>query len=307
MLYKGTSLQQITFLSAILTLLLALPAQSATPPSHAGVRWHQLEFQASKLFVSGKLQFELMELPAEQARTQLLEMNQHQPLDPRSEKVALLLVRSELMSNRGEMRVWMDPNDYRVYQRARISSGSNSRLKLYRYLQSAVYRVRKESESGTPPMDSTQWRTSSEQVIPLLADGSGSTAMRDPTALLLLASSAGLAKAGDTVTTKVFTDKQFYAATLTVTGSRRVKAKYRLDDYSGSRNVATKLDTLKIELTTKLLSAAPEDEAFEFLGLNGPVAIYVDPKSRLPLQVEGRQSRVGKVTVDLRKVRLQEK
>lgn len=290
--------------SAVLTLLIALPAHNDTAYSSAGVPWHQLEFQASKLFVSGKLQFELTELPAEQARAQLLEVSQQQPLDPPTTTLSLLRVRSQLMSNRGEMRIWMDPVSYRVYQRARMTTGSNTRLKLYRYLQSAVYRVRKESESSDPQFESTLWRTSSEQVIPLLADGSGSTAMHDPSALLLLASSAALGKTGDSVKTKVFTDKQFYEATLTVTGVKPIKAKYRLADYSGSRKVAVKLDTLRIELKTQLLSAAPEEETFEFLGLNGPIVIYLDPKSRLPLQVEGRQSRVGKVTVDLRKVTL---
>lgn len=298
-------MQKLTLLSALLTLLLGLPAQSAIPPVNADVRWHQLEFQASKLFVSGKLQFELTELPADQARVQLLSVSQQQPIDPLSTTVSLLRVRSELMSNRGEMRIWMDPVNYRVYQRARMTTGSNTRLKLYRYLQSAVYRVRKESESSELQFDSSQWRTSSEQVIPLLADSSGSTAMHDPSALLLLASNSALSKTGDSMTTKVFTDKQFYAATLKVTGSKKIDAKYRLDDYSGSRNVAAKLDTLRIELTTKLASAAPEEEAFEFLGLNSPIVIYMDPNSRLPLRVEGRQRRVGKVTVDLRKVRLQ--
>ncbi|MGI9287676.1 MAG: DUF3108 domain-containing protein [Pseudomonadales bacterium] len=286
-------------------LLFRLPAQGAIPPATADVPWHQLEFQASKLFVSGKLQFELTELPADQARAQLLSVSQQQPLNPRTATVSLLLVRSELMSNRGEMRIWMDPRDFRVYQRARMTTGSNTRLKLYRYLQSAVYRVRKESESSELQFESSRWRTSSEQVIPLLADSSGSTAMHDPSALLLLASNSALSKTGDSITTKVFTDKQFYEATLKVTGSKRIDAKYRLDDYSGSRNVAAKLDTLRIELSTKLVSAAPEEEAFEFLGLNGPIVIHMDPKSRLPLQVQGRQRRVGKITVDLRKVRLQ--
>lgn len=291
--------------AASAVLLPALPAHSDNvPASSVEVPWQQLEFQASKLFVSGKLQFKLSTIDADKARKKLLKVERQQPLEPLNDTLALLHIRSELMSNRGEMRIWMDPRDFRVYQRERMTTGSNTRLKLYRYLRNAVYRVRKESQSGDLKFDSAQWRTSSEQLIPLRAVSAGSAAVHDPSALLLIASSKALTKAGDAVTTTVFTDKQLYAATLRVTGSEPVKANYRLNDYSGTRSVTAKLNTLQIELTTKLLGTEPEEEAFEFLGLNGPIVISVDPKSRLPLQVEGSQSRVGKVTVDLRKVRL---
>ncbi len=289
------------------TLLLTVPAHGDSAPVGTQVPWQQLEFQASKLFVSGKLQFKLTEIAADDARDELLKVSQQQALEPLSDTLALLHVRSELMSNRGEMQVWMDPRDYRVYQRARMTTGSNTRLKLYRYLRSAVYRVRKESQSSDLQFDSAQWQTSSEQLIPLLAADAQNSAVHDPSALLLIASSDALSKTGDSITTTVFTDKQFYAATLTVTGSKPVEAKYRLNDYSGSHTVAAKLDSLQIALTTKLLSAKPEDEAFEFLGLNGPIVISVDTNSRLPLRVEGTQSRVGKVTVDVRKVKLKAK
>ncbi len=295
-------------LASLFTLALALPVHGDDAiPSAIEVPWQQLEFQASKLFVSGKLQFKLTEIAADEARDQLLQVKQQKSLEPLSDTLALLHLRSELMSNRGEMRIWMDPRDFRVYQRERMTTGSNTRLKLYRYLRNAVYRVRKESQTSDLEFDSAQWRTSSEQLIPLRAGNARSTALHDPSALLLIASSKALAKTGDSVTATVFTDKQFYAATLTVTGSKPVEAKYRLSDYSGSRTVAAKLNTLQIELTAKLLGTAQEEEPFEFLGLHEPILIAVDPKSRLPLQVEGSQSRVGKVTVDVRKVTLKAK
>ncbi len=297
-----------SFLIAIAVLLLAPSAYSDNAAAETiEVPWQQLEFQASKLFVSGKLQFKLTEIAADKAREKLLQVKQQKSLEPLSDTLALLHLRSELMSNRGEMRIWMDPRDFRVYQRERMTTGTNTRLKLYRYLRNAVYRVRKESKSSDLQFDSPKWRTSSEQLIPLRADKASSTALHDPSALLLIASSKALAKIGDSVTVTVFTDKQFYAATLKVTGQKPVKAKYRLSDYSGSRTVSAELNTLQIELTSKLLGTAQEEEPFEFLGLNAPILISVDPKSRLPLQVEGSQSRVGKVTVDVRKVKLKAK
>lgn len=305
--FPGQRTVALCLLSIAFTFLPGMAAHGDDDPAHKQVPWQQLEFQASKLFVSGELQFKLSEMTADQAREQLLKVPQQQPLEPLSNLLALLHVRSELMSNRGEMKVWMDPGDYRTYQRARMTTGSNSRLKLYRYLRSAVYRIRKESQSSDLQLDSTQWQTSSEQLIPLPAVDLENSAVHDPSALLLMASNTALTKKGDSITTTVFTDKQFYAATLTVTGSKPVKAKYRLEDASGSRTVAAKLDSLQIQLTTRLLSAKPEDETFEFLGLNEPIIISVDTNSRLPLQVEGTQSRAGKVTVEVREVKLKEK
>lgn len=273
------------------------------------VKWQQLEFQFSKRSVSGKLQFKLTELSADQARTQLLKVNQGQPLMPRRNTVSLLHLRFEIWRNHGEMRIWMDPVNYRVYQRERETTGRKRerRLKHYRFLQNSVYRVRKELEFDDPQLDSTRWKKSSEQFIPLFADGSSTSVVQDPSALLLLASSAALKKPSDSLTTYVFTDKHFYAATLTVADSTPIKAEYYLTDDSGSRSVDTQLNSLQIELKTRLLGLEPEEDKFEFLGLNAPVVIYVDPKSRLPLRVEGRQRLVRKFTADLRKVTMQTK
>ena len=66
-----------------------------------------------------------------------------------------------------------------------------------------------------------------------------------------------------------------------------------------------KVDALKIDLEIQpLASDLDEDEDFSFLGFEKDIAIFIDPVSRIPLQLSGKIPKVGNETVKLHQVTL---
>jgi hypothetical protein len=103
----------------------------------------------------------------------------------------------------------------------------------------------------------------------------------------------------------MFAKRQLFHVMLKPAGLQTVEA-----DYIEKKQQSQKRRQLEVEAHKIMLESRPlesdlnEVENFSFLGFHRDIVLFVDPVSRLPLQISGVIPKAGRVTVKLQEVRL---
>jgi hypothetical protein len=126
----------------------------------------------------------------------------------------------------------------------------------------------------------------------------------EPSTLLYVISSAGLFGEGEILNLCVFNKKQLHNLQVRERGLQRLKMSYK-EVFALNKviNKEGKFKTFKISMRSRPLVAENETaEAFSFLGLKGEIEFFLDPVSRIPVQICGRIPYVGRLEFKLNKV-----
>jgi len=89
--------------------------------------------------------------------------------------------------------------------------------------------------------------------------------------------------------------------TLEVAGMKKTKVDYELAP--NARRVKGKQEALEVTISSEHLTGEPEDD-FEFFGFSEPMSVLLDPKSRLPLVIQGEAPTFGPAKARLHSARL---
>lgn len=247
---------------------------------------------------------DLKTITADQARPELLE--RPGALKPHG-KVYRLRVETRLkwfLSSKTWLgQLWMRP-DLTALQRNRLKIGPGGDYKTYRYAALGVYRIRQqpnnpEQELKPPttwPITNETFHAFPQTVIRRCAW------ISDPYAILLL-----LSQDWPTAETVVclFNKEGVYPVSFQPTGPEPVQVNYRLRQGAKSHPVQALIHAERIRIHPLPQEADGNDpEPFEFLGMEGDIIFLRDPKTRLPLQIEGEVPGFGRAKLVLTWVKL---
>jgi hypothetical protein len=281
----------LRLLTGFVLCLHAGPALAASPLVPAA--WRTLEFGASNWLHDVSLSARWSPVAAEERDATLIDIGDGAPLEPGSRDIARLVATVEASTRwssrpkRWSGEVWFLPDGDIPLQRVRSKLGRKPTRKLYRYAAEGVYRVREEGGE----------RRSSFYAFPQPPDRCDSVS--DPALLLLLASAADLAP-GSTRRICVFNKKGIYEVELRSTAAPTALVEFRRRGASGSWETHSADGAVRIEIDPQPARGAGELEAFEFFELRPPLAISVDPRTRLPIAIEGSIQGFGAVRFELR-------
>lgn len=279
-------------------------------PGGTGVEWVGLRYEAAVSVAKTDAEIRLARSMVEETRADLIPVSGRSVLLPREESVLVLsldsVVKGGLFSTkRYRGRVWFEPGDGRSLQRSRLREGSDGNLRVYRFTDTGVFRLRLEprskKESDEPP---SQWGSRSENFFPFDPDALGCPTVVDPAALLYLVS------AGDWVTSQrsesfcVFNKRELYRVTITSLDTEVIDVSFTLGEGGVERTVAGGRNVRRVRLEPELLGSASDPEPFEFLGLERSIDLLVDQELGIPLRVIGYTPRVGEGALDLARVEL---
>ena len=121
--------------------------------------------------------------------------------------------------------------------------------------------------------------------------------------MLFYLASAGDLAAGRPVEVCVFTRKALSRVELRVEATAELAVDYSERSPRGARRRRGDIEALKLSIKARPV-AADSGEEFELLGLKGDVELYLDPATRIPVQVSGRLPGLGRVHVKLTEVEL---
>lgn len=196
-----------------------------------------------------------------------------------------------LSSKTWQGELWLKP-DLTALQRTRFKRGPTSEYKIYRYAERGVYRIRHQPQAQAGPLPET------EHFYPFPENLPTCRIVSDPYAILLLLSQP------DSIPDKIciFNKQGLYQISFQLSGFEPVQVHYRQN--VKPHRVQTQIQAQRVVIRPLPLEIGGDLEPFEFLGMEGEIAFLRDPKTHLPLQIEGQVPGFGRAKLQLTKVKL---
>jgi len=273
--------------------------------------WSLLSFKTDSLFGKVATEVRLAALPAKEAGHLLIAVPQADALQPSGEAVISITVDSNIDPLIGpreilNTRSLCNPHDAAALQLVRLRQGGKVWQKSYRFQPDGVYHQRKKpvdkKQLELPP---EQWTTFEKRFYQYNGKDHQCPAVLETSELLYLASVIDFKEQKAPLSLCVFDKQQVHRVTVIAGGARQLKVNY-LERSPGKqiRREGT-VDVIKISFQPRaLVSADTAPEEFSFLGLKGDFDIFIDQASRIPVQVSGKISAIGKVDISLQEVNL---
>jgi len=291
--------------TVVLVAILAAGAGLATharPPAAfdpSRVIWSALEYRASKLGFSTTSKVSIDALPSGQAVLDFIDAGEFTGLAPRGEELWWIRVDSSLLGRDTATSLWFDPVRAEAYQAVQQTTGKRHRYRAYRFAEEGVFSLLRKPKDGEESQVPGHWSDSKTQAFPHPQWAGTDLLVASPSALFYILSVADLSRPGNHIELPVFSRTDVNLMKIKVVKTERVKVDYTLSGGGqGERRVRDRVEALCLTL-----SARPFDERsksdFQLMGLEGDVEILLDPRHRVPLEIEGRVPRAGKVTIRL--------
>lgn len=274
-------------------------AIAQAPLDPARVRWAQLEYRASKFLITLSTQINLTVLSAAEAKRALVEPKQGVGLQPTAPQVYRMDLATDLFGQKTAVQLWLDGNAAAL-QRTVLNTGRKHRYRNFRFTQSGTYSLKRYPRPGE---ESAAWQNWSEVTEDFYSHGEPARRLviTETGALLYILSASKLEKLGDELTFHVFTNDAIAVVHATVRGHRNLMTNYELIAAEGSRRISGMADLLHIALNVRPLDPSQAMEEPDFMALKGDLDLYLDPASRLVVQLSGKAEVVGALDIKLRK------
>lgn len=288
-----------TCLALAVTSLGAGSGSVAGPPTVATTpdpkpAWSALRFTARKLFFESTTEIRLERVVPETLGGVLVEPAEGEAgLRPTGSPVALMTVDSRFASRHDESSLWFELETGRALQRFKIRHGKKAYRKKYRFAAGGVHVRRIAPLEGEVSQPHERWSKIEDRFY--RHGEEGCAVVLEPTVLLYLLAEAPPAP-GEPLELCTFSGKMLQRVVVENKGSQTVEVDYGtyLPGNDQPARHRGRQDLLRLELRP-----AGEGDELELLGLEGAIEVYVDPRQRLPVRVEGRLDFFGRVSVVL--------
>ncbi len=297
--------------AAVAVLVLAVAAAAtasdrpACPNTAPPVPWRELRFSAKKLFLSATTTLGVRFLPTPDAAAELRAIPQPGAVAPSRPSVAVLTSTTDLPFGRDEEVVlWLDPRSGQIAQFDKQVVGSKQYRKLRRYTSRGYVEWRTspadDRQRALPPRD---WTKLKKQVVTAAAALPPDTVLTDGYALLYLVSAARLDRPDGQLSAAVLSDDQLVVLDFEADGLTRLRVDYEESRPDLSRQRKDTILVRAVRVTGhRAGDDAPDDDVdLGFLGMKGALTIYVEVGTGLPVELQGRASKIGNLRVTLKR------
>ena len=273
--------------------------------------WKQLAFRGSHFLGEAAIEVSLTEVPAVEVKNQLISIPEGSPGPLTASNCPVMVI--DVKSNADPLfgadeitgsRAWFSSGKAAALQRIRSRRGDDIWQNTYRFTQSGVYRIRKKpARSNEKKLDPAHWTKIKESFFSYPPVAPELDIVMEPTAILYLASYLDMRSPDSPRSLYVFDRKQLHEVTVQVNERRPLKVSYVEKGRRKEIQRQGKMDAVRISFKPRALAPqGKEPEEFSFMGLKGDFEIYIDPVSRLPLQVSGQIPWIGEIDIRLQTV-----
>jgi hypothetical protein len=277
------------------------------------IRWTHLSFHAKNFWVEVSTDIQLKSLPAPEVEALLLASPRGVPIKPAKPNACQMTINTTIdpvfrPPVKINYQVWFNPEDAAVLGRIRLRRGEDDLIKIYRFTEQGVFRQRKEpKDSKEISLEPEKWTNVQDSFYPYNLADLGCPIVSGRLLLVYIISAVDIAKRDQSQSICVFGKEQLHRVRFRNEGLHPVAFKHVVKDRQAEVQKTGTVKALKIAVTAEPMEPDLKDpEDFSFLGLHKDIAIYVDPTSRLPIQVSGTIPMVGNVSLKLSEVRLRQ-
>ena len=279
--------------------LMAQTQESGLDPSR--VKWTSLYYKTYLLFFSMKIKVNLNKIPLNESKKALLTSKKGQATMPRMDPSYRIDLDTKILRRKSFISLWFDPNGS-AFQRTQTDTGSKQRVKTYRILNNGYYSLQakpKEHETGLPP---NKWTDRGEGERTFNKLPSADAVIAEPTALYYLVSASNLDKPGDKFQKYIFTKYGIYQLNLHAVDYQNIEVNFKSRKGDKTRSISEdEYKTLHIRMNAIPIDPTEKDD-FDFLGMKGDIDLYIDPETRVLVQISGVADIAGYTDIQLQEV-----
>lgn len=257
--------------------------------------WTQATYRASKYFLTATVEVSLrMAKPAEVVAA-LNTAGSHVPLTPGTDTHVQTTIETRIARQDTHIELWHGTN-LQVLQRTALYTGRKNWLRMTRYALDGVYSLKRRpvaDETGKTP---SQWSDSSEDFYPYAGDLEKHI-RTEPEAVFYALALSPIQQPGDQIELFVEHHGQTQRLAIRAEGKRRMSVDY--ERIEGLNTVRVKTDE---EVLQVIMHPVDSTDDAKFLGLNGDIALFFDPVSRLIVELKGNANVIGEVRFLLQRV-----
>lgn len=280
-------------------------------PKH--ISWKQLTYRIKKFSGEVNVQVHLESLPAAEVEKTLIKSPQGVPINAWSPDPNRITVHYRVDSIfkapvKTVNQVWFNPKDATALARTRLRRGDDDFEKIYRFTHQGVFRHQREpldrQEILEPP---EKWSHVKDSFYAYDSHQLGCPNVTERLVLIYIASlsAAEISKSMQSLSFCVFGRRQLFHVRLEPQGFHTLKVDFMEKKQQGSMRRQGAIQALKVVLEVQpLASELKKVEDFSFLGFQDDIAIFIDPRSSIPIQMSGRIPMVGSKTIKLSEVQL---
>ena len=279
--------------------LLLLAQDSKLDPSRVG--WKSLSYKTHVLFFGMNIEVQMNQISLATSKAALLEPKSGQGAMPQTDPTYRLDLDTKILGRNSAISLWFDP-DGSAFQRTQTDTGKKHRVKTYRILEDGYFSLQARPKEDEKDLSPNMWtdRGEGEKIFDKLPPAG--TIIAEPTALYYLASAAPLNKPGDKFEQYIFTKHGIYKLYFHAVDYQNLEAQFKINHSGESETVYDDgYKTLHIKMNGVPIDASAEGD-FDFLGLKGEIDLYLDPKTRVLVQISGSLEIIGYTDVKLRAV-----
>jgi hypothetical protein len=277
----------------------------------ARVPWTHLTYAVKNFSVAVTAKVQLESLPAAEVEAALIKSPQGVPIKawhPVSNRITVQYMVDTIFKPPVKTinQVWFNPQDATALGRLRLRRGKADFKKVYRFTEHGVFRHQREpkdqQETSKHP---EKWTDVKDTFYAYNLNQLGCPNVTERLVLIYITSAAEISKSMQPLSFCVFGRRQLFHVRLKPEGYHALEVDFIEKKQQGQIRRRGEVEALKIALETQpLASDLKKVEDFSFLGFQEDIAIFIDPVSDLPIQISGKISMVGNVTIKLNEVRI---
>ena len=275
------------------------------------VPWTQLSYRIKNFSAEVNVEVQLESLPAAEVEAALIKSPQAVPIEawrPESNRITVHYMVDSIFESPVKTinQVWFNPQDATALGRLRLRRGKADFKKVYRFTGQGVFRHQREpkdqQETSKHP---EKWTDVKDTFYAYNLNKLGCPNVTERLVLIYIASAAEISKSMQPLSFCVFGRRQLFHVRLKPEKFHSLKVDFLEKKQHGEIRRRGEVEALKIALESQpLASDLKKVEDFSFLGFQEDIAIFIDPVSDLPIQLSGKISMIGNVTIKLHEVRL---
>lgn len=251
----------------------------AEPLDPKRVSWQQLEFKASKLFITAKTRVELAQV---------------------APGVAEISFDTQALGRKTTDAIRFLLDNAATQSREKQKHGGSPYAKVYRFGDGTVTMERSEPANVDEATGGHEtWSHRRQETFD--APAGACRRVVDPSVVLYLAAARTWSVGSPPFRVCTFSDGRFSRLVLEVAGEEEIRVDYEMSDAEGTARHNGKVNALVLTLDAESLVGEGNDQ-LEVLGLEEDVRMYVDPATGAPLRFTGKMDNLGRVEVELQRL-----
>jgi len=304
----------LIFFPILLIVLLPPFASVAVDKIHSlsidktNVSWKHLSFKGKELFVKLAVEIKLISPSKVELDAAFISSPQGTPIGASGSGTLIIntniSVKSVFLPKVNLQNVaWFDPATLSAMQYVRLRTGLKDAKKTYRFTDKGVFKFTRQPIDKKEALQTPgKWSAAKERFYPYVPDKIGCLDITVPMAVVYFISASKISDFEKTVTICVFNKKEVIYLDIRKESIESIQLDYtkKKGDQEIQRNTSISTHILSLKARSTTTNRLMDD--FTFVGLQGDIKIYIDPETRIPVQLKGDYKGLGEVKLKLQEV-----